>query len=201
MGKKFVPKDLPEVYVIPHSRDREFPDVTLLADMLYSASGFAKLDLANYLASAVAEIQQQGELRVGDLEAAIDKWVAAHEPKRLTGQEIPGQHVFQTDRFDVFRVAIQRFQGCGRDVFMAWYHTEDIPRPVCEITLFGNYIEWIQVSDDLRRQGIATEVLTGLENHVGSLVGEGVTEVGKAFCDAFKWREASPELRLPVGDN
>lgn len=92
--------------------------------------------------------------------------------------------VFQTRRFDVFHIYIEREPtiGAGRDVYTAWYRNEDVPRSVCEVTLFGNYVEWIHVCETMRRMGIATEVLNGLEKYVGSLTMEGVTESGESFC-------------------
>ena len=94
--------------------------------------------------------------------------------------------VLQTDRFDIFHVHVTRNPnlGCGRDVYMAWARNEDIPRSLCEVTLLGNHVEWIHVCEGWRRQGIAREVIAGLECLVGELELEGTTEAGEAFCRA-----------------
>jgi len=95
---------------------------------------------------------------------------------------------FQTERFDVFYVHVERNPqlGCGRDVYMAWHRHEDVPRSVCEVTLWGNYIEWLHVCEEWRRNGVATEVMRGLEKNVGELDYSGVTEAGEAFCAAYE---------------
>jgi len=94
----------------------------------------------------------------------------------------------QTARFDVFHVHITRSPdlGCGRDVYMAWFREHDVPRSVCEVTLFGNYAEWIHVCKEWRRQGIATEVLRGIETLVGPVKLHGVTESGEAFVESLE---------------
>ena len=47
------------------------------------------------------------------------------------------------------------------------------------------YVEWVHVCETMRREGIATEVLRGLEQHIGELMMDGATDAGDAFCDHF----------------
>lgn len=84
--------------------------------------------------------------------------------------------VIRTERFDIFHHVVERNPSLGvpKDVYEAWFHSEDVPRSVCEVTIwksksFGNYVEWCHVCEQYRRQGIATEVMRAIENHVGEL--------------------------------
>jgi hypothetical protein len=95
---------------------------------------------------------------------------------------------FVTERFNVSHVHCERNPErgmCGRDVYIAFHRDLDIPSPACIVTLFGNWVEWVEVPEEMRRHGIASEVLTGLEKHVGCLELTGVTESGEAFLNAF----------------
>jgi GNAT superfamily N-acetyltransferase len=102
---------------------------------------------------------------------------------------------FQTPRFDVFLVTIVRNPELGfcRDVYTAWFRDEDVPRSVCEVTLFGNYVEWLHVCEQHRRSGIATEVLQALEQHLGVLSFEGATEAGDKFVEAYNAKYTGAE--------
>ena len=97
------------------------------------------------------------------------------------------QPIIQTKRFDIFHTHITRnpLLGAGRDVYTAWYRNDDVPRPVCVVTLFASYVEWIEVTQILRREGIATEVLEGLELKYGLLNYESASEEGEAFCESY----------------
>jgi hypothetical protein len=46
--------------------------------------------------------------------------------------------VFTTDRFEVFRATCERSQkGCtSRDVYLAFFRDDDVPRPVCTVTVW-----------------------------------------------------------------
>lgn len=95
---------------------------------------------------------------------------------------------FKTERFAVSHVHCERNEECGfygRDVYIAFHLDADIPSPSCIVTLQDSWVEWVEVPAHERRQRIATEVLTGLERHVGSLELSGVTEEGEAFVNAF----------------
>lgn len=104
------------------------------------------------------------------------------------------QYNFSTERFTVTHVHCDRNDErgmLGRDVWIAFHRDIDHPRPSCVVTLMGNWVEWIEVSPEERRQGIATEIIGGLENLVGELELTGVTEEGEKFVDAI----CGPEVK------
>lgn len=95
--------------------------------------------------------------------------------------------VFVTERLTVSHVHCERNEEIGhlgRDVYIAFHRFEDLPRPLVIVTLCGNYVEWIEVSEGERRQGYGREMVDGLEKHVGCLEMTGVTDEGEAFVDA-----------------
>lgn len=99
---------------------------------------------------------------------------------------------FSTKRFDIFMVQILRNPDLGapREVYMAWPRETDIPRSLCEVTLFSDYVEWVHVDESHQRMGIATEVIQAIENYTGrKLILEGVTESGIAFVDHYSQRQ------------
>lgn len=102
----------------------------------------------------------------------------------------------KTERFDIFHHRVVRNPELGnpRDMYTAWFHSEDMPRPLCVVTTwpdYKNYVEWIEVADDYRRNGIATEVCAALLAKLGELSIDGATEDGKAFVAA--WKEKHPD--------
>lgn len=105
----------------------------------------------------------------------------------------------RTARFDIHRHEITRDNKVGgmpRTVFHAWHHSEDVPKPVCIVTVFecfSNYVEWVHVDEHHRRQGIATEVLQAIENEFGALTMEGTTPSGTAFCEAYEAKREPQE--------
>lgn len=98
---------------------------------------------------------------------------------------------FRTARFDVWHSQIirsERLGGCPRDIYTAWFHSEDVARPVCEVVIWEQtlYVEWVHVCELYRRQGVAKEVLAGLERHLGvELEMDAVTDAGEAFLAAI----------------
>lgn len=94
-------------------------------------------------------------------------------------------------RFTIFRHEIPRpdvLGGLPRTVFQAWHHSQDVPKPVCVVTIFEafcNYVEWIHVDEQYRRMGIATEVLQAIEAEIGTCDMEGVSESGERFCEHY----------------
>jgi GNAT superfamily N-acetyltransferase len=108
--------------------------------------------------------------------------------------EEAGKMMFlQTKRFDVFRHRVERNPELGlpRDLYTAWSRLDDIPRPLCEVTIFhsdmGNYVEWVHVCQQHRRQGIATEVLEALREKIGDIIVEGTTDEGDGLCESLNW--------------
>ena len=102
--------------------------------------------------------------------------------------------LLRTKRFDIFHQRVVRNPkwGLPRDVYSAWFHCDDVPKPVCVVTVwkdnpyFPNYVEWCEVTDDWRRQGVAAEVLRALRIHLGELTLNGGTKDGDAFLAAKK---------------
>jgi len=96
---------------------------------------------------------------------------------------------FSTKRFDVFCVELLRNPqlGSSREVYLAMSNEHDIPRSLCEVTLFSDYVEWVHVDESHRRMGIATEIIQAIEFHTGrSLYLEGVTDSGTVFVEHYK---------------
>jgi hypothetical protein len=102
------------------------------------------------------------------------------------------QPFIKTKRFDIFHHRVVRNPKLGhpKEMFTAWFHGEDVPRPVCEVILWPNpydiFVEWVHVCEEYRRQGIATEVLRALENKLGALSMGGATVAGEKFIASYK---------------
>ena len=96
---------------------------------------------------------------------------------------------FETTNFEVFLVLRGRHTvgNWYGDTYLAFYRYQDVSQPVCHVTLSEpepegyRYVLWIEVNSENRREGIATEVLLGLQQHVGPLFASGTTDAGKAF--------------------
>lgn len=99
--------------------------------------------------------------------------------------------VIRTQRFSIYKHEIVRDEKLGgmlRSVFHAWHHSEDWPRPACVVTVnecFKNFVEWVHVEDQFRREGVATEVVRAIELEIGTLTMEGATDEGMAFCETY----------------
>jgi hypothetical protein len=111
--------------------------------------------------------------------------------------------VFNTNRFEVFRITCERsLKGAmPRDVYVAFFRDKDVPRPVCTMTVWptapvwdtddgraepkGRFVEWCEVTEEFRRQGIATEVLLAVQEFAGPLDGIGVTDAGEALMEVI----------------
>ncbi len=106
--------------------------------------------------------------------------------------DAPDLSPIRTKRFTIHRHEIKRDDSVGgmpRTVFQAWHHSEDIPKPVCVVTInqcFSNFVEWVHVDEGHRRQGVATEVLRAIEQGIGEATIDGATDAGKAFCEAYE---------------
>lgn len=99
----------------------------------------------------------------------------------------------KTARFDIFHHRVVRNPDLGvpRDMYTAWHHSDDMPRPMCVVTVYpdyNNWVEWIEVADDYRREGIATEVCEALSKNLGGLNMSGATAVGEEFVAAWEKR-------------
>lgn len=103
----------------------------------------------------------------------------------------------RTERFYIHRIEVSRDEAVGfpRTMFHAWFHSQDVPKPVCVITInegWSNYVEWVHVDELWRRRGIATEVMRAIEQDIGGLTYEGVSDAGEAFCEAYEAKYPSP---------
>lgn len=101
----------------------------------------------------------------------------------------------RSERFDIYHHDICRSEangGLARSVYHAWFHSQDVPFPVCVVTInecFMDYVEWIHVEERYRRQGIATEVLRAIELELGRVVTmDAVTDLGRAFVESYEDR-------------
>ena len=113
--------------------------------------------------------------------------------------------VIRTARFDVHSHEIMRSEklgGMSRTVFQAWDHSRDIPKPLCVVTInesFMDYVEWIHVDEQYRREGIATEVMRGIEDVIPGIMLEGATDEGEAWCEHYEQKyprnALKPELK------
>lgn len=110
---------------------------------------------------------------------------------------------FSTERFDVFKVTCgRRLQGCEcdvlplgaapRDVYLAFFHSYDEPKAIATITVWPksdnglwHYVQWMDVTHDYRRRGVAMELLRGLEKYIGPLEMSGATLAGEKLVE--KW--------------
>lgn len=102
------------------------------------------------------------------------------------------QPFIKTQRFDIFHHRVVRNPDLGhpREIFTAWFHSDDVPRPVCEVILgpnpYGIYVEWVHVCEEYRHQGIALEVMQALEEKLGPLDMTGATDAGEEFVAAYR---------------
>lgn len=102
------------------------------------------------------------------------------------------QPFIKTKRFDIFHHRVVRNPKLGhpKEMFTAWFHGVDVPRPICEVILwpnpYGLFVEWVHVCEEYRRKGIATEVLKALESKFGPLDMGGATDAGEKFVAAYK---------------
>jgi hypothetical protein len=111
--------------------------------------------------------------------------------------------VLNTKRFEVFRITCDRtLKGAmPRDIYAAFFRDKDVPRPVCTVTVWpttpvfdaddertepkGQYVEWCEVTERFRRQGIASEILLAIQAFAGPLDGTGVTDDGEALMEVI----------------
>lgn len=93
-----------------------------------------------------------------------------------------------THNLCITRVTCERNTGAGmfpREVFVAFHRHIDLPQPVCIVTVFISmgvrYVEWVEVPEPHRRQGLASEALEAIEAQIGTLFMDGVTEAGEGL--------------------
>lgn len=107
--------------------------------------------------------------------------------------------VFETKRLRVFLITVEPSDYCAsdKDVFIAFRTDQEWAAPVVVATIatafqsIGDWVEWIETVSDMRREGLAAELVAGIEKHYGrDLELTGATPEGEAFCEAI-------EARLP----
>lgn len=119
--------------------------------------------------------------------------ISSEAASKLNG---PLNPIIRTERFEIFKATCLRTQnGCDpRDVYLAFFHSQDVPRPVCTLTIWDSpkidyrFVEWVHVEEGFRRQGIASEVVEAVEAKIGLLRMDGATDEGDAFCAAYEER-------------
>lgn len=119
--------------------------------------------------------------------------VAIPESETQVPFAVPG--VFKTERCTVSSYNA----GNANGVFYFAYLIADEPGkpPVATIKVTGNRVTWIEVAEKYRRQGIATELLDGLQASIGPITIDGTSPEGKAFADA--WKAKNVTKTAPTG--
>lgn len=106
-------------------------------------------------------------------------------PSGLVNEGIPMDAII-TERLTITHASCERNEDAwllSRDVFIGFHRSLDVTQPIVIVTLWGNYVEWIQVAEKFRRQRYATEAIQALEAAVGELFLEPVTDAGVAFVE------------------
>ena len=114
-----------------------------------------------------------------------------------------------TEQLVVFRTALPRpvqQNGLIRRVYFAFDAQSEEKQLAAFVVVsecgYGNYVEWIHVHEDRRREGIATRVLRCIEERASELVLTGTTPEGKTFTEyylgQFPRRNSIDEYRSSV---
>lgn len=91
---------------------------------------------------------------------------------------------FTTERLVVYEfwaTPCPRLEMFERCLFIA-FGNEDLPYPICTLTLWGEHIEMIHTHDFFRRAGYAKELILGVEKYWNcELHGDAVSDEGEAL--------------------
>ena len=172
-----------------HKIDCEKVDTEQLYRIAKSAQ--AAEEYARERADRYWKMLQQYQGKLATLKHENNKLRKANKQKNYA-------YALRSKRFDIHHQTIIRDEKVGeaeRTVFHAWHHSEDVPRPVCVVTVnewYLNYVEWVYVDEQYRRMGIATEVLREIEIELGKLTLDGATDEGEAFCDSYQEKYHTP---------
>lgn len=104
------------------------------------------------------------------------------------------QPVFETERLRVFKCEMQpNWRNSVKDVFVAFRTDEDRPMICANAVIcpeFANWVEWVEVTTEYRRQGFGTELLKGIERYYRAPLdmSEGSNE-GEMFINAWEDRK------------
>lgn len=101
------------------------------------------------------------------------------------------KHVCDTARLRIFRSTVQPADHyVDRILYVAFRTDEDRPMP-CATCMIGiaDFVDWIEVASEYRRQGFGTELLRAVQKDVDEeLWIEGGSKSGKAFVANFEMR-------------
>jgi GNAT superfamily N-acetyltransferase len=96
-----------------------------------------------------------------------------------------------TERFEIWRTFVTRKEVLPRSIYFAFPTDPKDDELACYAVVDDNqysFLEWVYVADGLRRTGVASEVLSFIEQHGRELIVSGSTPVGDSFCKNFTWR-------------
>lgn len=105
---------------------------------------------------------------------------------------------FTTDNLWVYKAIVKPTpHNTRRMIFLAFVSDEDLPRIAVSAMVnfpikpqgerfpegFPPYLDWIETGVTHRRQGLASELWSGIEKHLGEpLFATGASHAGKALC-------------------
>ena len=99
------------------------------------------------------------------------------------------QVVFETARLRVYATWVTpNDENIERQLYIAFRTDEDRPMVCATCLVFRSlkYVDWLEVASEYRRKRFATELLKGIENHLGfELQADGGSSDGDAFCAAW----------------
>lgn len=96
-----------------------------------------------------------------------------------------------TERFEIWKTTVRHYGDHGslpRKMYFAFPAEPESKRLVSFVVVDDNqssFVEWIYVDEELRRSGVATEVLQFVEQHGNELTISGATPEGDAFTEAY----------------
>jgi len=117
------------------------------------------------------------------------------------GDVLP-EAIFETPRLRVFLTRLKPTDhNEARDVFVAFRTDEDRPM-VCATavvspgTRVGNYVDWLEVTSECRRQGFGRELLQALERHYGTVISGAGSDDGAALLAAMEKERGEQEQSI-----
>jgi hypothetical protein len=103
---------------------------------------------------------------------------------------------FETSRLRVFEVAVKPTNiHSVRRLFVAFRLDDESPGVAATVLMWDAaqsgshlpWVDWLETSTSCRRDGIATELVEGIERHLGAQLDlSPVTAEGGAFCEHMK---------------
>ncbi|HBJ34667.1 MAG TPA: hypothetical protein DDZ51_07875 [Planctomycetaceae bacterium] len=96
-----------------------------------------------------------------------------------------------TDRFEIWKTTVRHYgdrECLPRKVFFVFPADPESSGLISFVVVDDNhssFVEWIYVEEDMRRSGVATEVLRFIEQHGYELTISGATPEGNVFTEAY----------------